>query len=52
MLLTLRLDRESNLIYTIFGLVSAHENLHETDPRSEVRLTNDGFVFVFVVELA
>ena len=52
MLLTLRLDRESNLLYTIFGLVSAHENLHETDPRFEVRLTNDWFVFVFVVELA
>ena len=35
-----------------FVLVSAHENLHETDPRFEVRLTNDWFVFVFVVELA
>ena len=43
---------EPNILAYIFVLVSAHENLHKTDPRFEVRLTNDWFVFVFVVELA
>ena len=45
-------DELKNTTHSWFVLVSAHENLHETDRRFEVRLTNDWFVFVFVVELA